>query len=211
MISPLHIDHLSLRLQRFQLDVLGERRLLWRCLFSHESQDCSTSPSQCFCSSLPVANCTDANPPTTAGLASSTTNVVASTPTPTDNTPLIAGAVGGSLLFLALVALVVFLVRRHKSAPVVARASQPSELRAANQYQAVRVNPPSVAYDVGQVERPREDDYSQLQIKPNSNYDVVNAEEPRYADPSILAPDSGPATRGIVAADTGVGTNYGRL
>jgi hypothetical protein len=149
--------------------------------------------------------------PTTADLAS--TNMVASTSTPMDNTPLIAGAVGGSLLFLAFVALVAFLVRRHKSAPVVARASQPSELRSANEYQAVRVNPPSAAYDVGQIERPREDDYSQLQIKPpsNSNYDVVDAEEPRYADPSILAPDSGPATRGIVARNTGVGTNYGRL
>jgi hypothetical protein len=122
-----------------------------------------------------------------------------------DNTPLIAGAVGGSLLSLAIVALVVFLVRRRKSAAVAARASQPS----ANEYQAVRVNHPSVAYDVGQIERPREDDYSQLQIKPPSNYGVVNAEEPRYADPSILAPDS--AMRGIVARDTGVGTNYGRL
>jgi hypothetical protein len=39
--------------------------------------------------------------------------MVASTPTPTDNTPLIAGVVVGSLLFLALVALVVFLVRRR--------------------------------------------------------------------------------------------------
>jgi hypothetical protein len=151
--------------------------------------------------------------PTTPGLSFSTTNIVAPTPTPTDNTPLIAGAVGGSLLFLALVALVVFLVRRRKSAAVVARASQPSELHSANEYQAVRVSPPSVAYDVGRLERPRGDDYSQLQIKPPSysNYDVVNAEEPQYADPSILAPDSGPATRGIVARDTGVGTNYGRL
>jgi hypothetical protein len=139
--------------------------------------------------------------------------MVASTPTPTDNTPLIAGAVGGSLLFVALVALVVFLVRRRKSAAVVARASQPSELRSANEYQAVQVSPPSAAYDVGQLERPPQDDYSQLQIKPpsSSNYGVVNAEEPRYADPSILAPDAGPATRGIVARDTGVGTNYGRL
>jgi hypothetical protein len=147
--------------------------------------------------------------PTTSDLSSSATNMVASTPTPTDNTPLIAGAVGGSLLFLALVALVVFLVRRRKSAAVDARASQPSELRSGNQYQAVRVRPPSVAYDVGQLERPPGDDYSQLQIKPNSNYDVVDAEEPRYAELSILAPDS--ATRGIVATDTGVGKNYGRL
>jgi hypothetical protein len=147
----------------------------------------------------------------TSDLSVSTTNMVASTPTPTDNTLLIAGAVVGSLLFLAVVALVVFFIRRRKSAAVVARASQPSELRSANEYQAVRVNPPSAAYDVGQIERPREDDYSQLHIKPpsNSNYGVVNAEEPRYADPSILAPDS--ATRGIVARDTGVGTNYGRL
>jgi len=122
-------------------------------------------------------------------------------------------AVVGSLLFLALVALVVFLVRRRKSAAVVARASQSSQLRSANEYQAVRVNHPSAAYDVGQIERPPEDDYSHIQINPpsSSNYGAVNAEEPRYADSSILAPDSGPATRGIVAADTGVGTNYGRL
>jgi hypothetical protein len=86
-------------------------------------------------------------------------------------------------------------------------------MRSANEYQAVRVNPPSAAYDVGQLERPPGDDYAQLQIKPpsNSNYGVVNAGEPRYADPSILVPDAGPATRGIVARDTGVGTNYGRL
>jgi hypothetical protein len=139
--------------------------------------------------------------------------MVASTSAPTDNTLLIAGAVGGSLLFLALVALVVFLVRRRKSAAVVARVSQPSQLRSANEYQAVRVSPPSAAYDVGQLERPPGDDYSHIQINPpsSSNYGVVNAGEPRYADPSILAPDSGPAARGIVAADTGVGTNYGRL
>jgi serine/threonine protein kinase len=97
---------------------------------------------------------------------------------------------------------------RPKMSAVVdelARASQPSQLRAANQYQAVRVNP-SDAYDVGQLERLPEDDYSQLHIKPpsHSNYGVVNAGEPRYADPSILA-------RGIVARDTGVATNYGRL
>jgi hypothetical protein len=41
--------------------------------------------------------------------------MVASTPAPTDNTPLIAGAVVGSLLFLALVALVVFFIRRRNS------------------------------------------------------------------------------------------------
>jgi hypothetical protein len=195
-------------------------------LYSHlNPQDCATKPSECGCSNLPIANCTTANSPTTATNApttaaattttkSTSATAIGATPTDTDNTPVIAGAVVGSLLFLALVALVVvFLVRRRKSAAVVARASQPSALRSANEYQAVRVNPPSVAYDVGQVERPPGDDYSQLQLKPpsNSNYDVVNAEEPRYADPSILAPDSGPAARGIVARDTGVGTNYGRL
>jgi hypothetical protein len=53
--------------------------------------------------------------------------MVASTPTPTDNTPLIAGAVGGSLLFLALVALVVFLVRRRNSkAGSVAATAMPA-------------------------------------------------------------------------------------
>jgi hypothetical protein len=78
--------------------------------------------------------------------------MIASTPTPTDNTPLIVGAVVGSLLFLAFGALVVFLVRRRKSAAVVARVSQPSEMRSANEYQAVRVNP-SAVYDVGQLER----------------------------------------------------------
>jgi hypothetical protein len=90
--------------------------------------------------------------------------MVASTSTPTDNTPLIAGAVVGSLVFLAVVALVVFFVRRRKSAAVVARASQSSQLRSANEYQAVRVNPPA-AYDVGRLERPPEADYSQLQLK----------------------------------------------
>jgi hypothetical protein len=128
----------------------------------------------------------------------------------TSTVAIAAGAGAAAFVVLvALVALVVFLVRRRKSSAVVARASQPSEMRSANEYQAVRVNHPSAAYDVGQIERPPQDDRSQP--PPNSNYGVVNAEEPRYADPSILAPDSGPATRGIVVGDTGVGTNYGRL
>jgi hypothetical protein len=51
--------------------------------------------------------------PTTS--LSSTTNIVASTPTSTDNTPLIVGVVVGSLLFLAVVAVIVFFFRRRKS------------------------------------------------------------------------------------------------
>jgi hypothetical protein len=134
--------------------------------------------------------------------------------TSADTSTVAIAAGAGAAAFVVLVAVGVTAVcvcRKRKSAAVVARASQPSEMRSANEYQAVRVSPPSVAYDVGQLERPPEDDYSQLQITPlsSSNYGAVNTGEPRYADPSILAPDS--ATRGIVARDTGVGTNYGRL
>jgi hypothetical protein len=65
--------------------------------------------------------------------------MVASTPTPTDNTPLIAGAVVGSLLFLALVALVVFFVRRRNSkaesaAAMPARSGENEMVNARNEY-----------------------------------------------------------------------------
>jgi hypothetical protein len=65
--------------------------------------------------------------------------MVASTPTPTDNAPLIAGVVGGSLLFLALVALVVFFVRRRNSkagsvATMPARSGDNEMVSARNEY-----------------------------------------------------------------------------
>ncbi len=84
-------------------------------VYSHpDAQDCDTAPSRCYCSNLPVANCTAAYPATTA--ATTTT-----TPTDKDNTPLIAGAVVGSLLFLAVVALVVFFFRQR-----ISKAKSPS-------------------------------------------------------------------------------------
>jgi hypothetical protein len=65
--------------------------------------------------------------------------MVASTPNSTDNTPLIVGAVVGSLLFLAVVALVVFFVRRRNSkagsaATMPARSSENDMVSARNDY-----------------------------------------------------------------------------
>jgi hypothetical protein len=65
--------------------------------------------------------------------------MVASTPTSADNTPLIVGAVVGSLLFLALVALVVFFVRRRNSkaesgASMPARSGENDMVSARNEY-----------------------------------------------------------------------------
>jgi hypothetical protein len=65
--------------------------------------------------------------------------MVASPPAPTDNTPVIAGAVVGSLLFLALVALVVFFVRRRNSkagsvATMPARSGDNDMASARNEY-----------------------------------------------------------------------------
>jgi hypothetical protein len=102
--------------------------------------------------------------------------------TSADTSTVAIAAGAGAAAFVVLVAVGVTAVcvcRKRKSAAVVARESQPSQLRSANEYQAVRINPPSVAYDVGRLERPPGDDYSQLQIKPasNNNYGVVDAEK----------------------------------
>jgi hypothetical protein len=58
------------------------------------------------------------------------------TPPTTDNTPLIVGVVVGSLLFLALVALVVFFVRRRtsKAATMPARSGENGMVTARNEY-----------------------------------------------------------------------------
>jgi hypothetical protein len=78
----------------------------------------------CLCSNLPLANCTAAYPATTTATAATTTATTTATtaiPTDKDNTPLIAGAVVGSLLFLAVVALVVFFFRQR-----ISKAKSPS-------------------------------------------------------------------------------------
>jgi hypothetical protein len=62
--------------------------------------------------------------------------MIVTPPTSTDNTPLIAGVVVGSLLFLAVIALVVFFVRRRnsKAATMPARSGENGMASARNEY-----------------------------------------------------------------------------
>jgi hypothetical protein len=92
----------------------------------------------------------------TAGLSSSTTtNMVANFPTSTDNTPLIAGVVVGSLLFLAVVGVVIFVVlkrlkrRRHGSQEQELR--QPPASEPQPQYGQISIIPAPGEYDQGRL------------------------------------------------------------
>ena len=124
-------------------------------------------------------------------------NASLATPTPglPDNTALIAGAVGGSIGFLLLLALIVFLVVRSRR-----NTKQPSP--AANPAQKQYDQIPSAEYNVGAFD------------KPGGDYGVLpNQKNDRYSDPAIL---SSPANDGYVemrvsgirVQHTGVGTNY---
>jgi hypothetical protein len=116
--------------------------------------------------------------PTTTGLLSSTTNMVASTPTPADNTPLIVGVVVGSLLFLALVALVVFFVRRRNSkaesvAAMPARSGDNDMVSARNDYGQL----PGVKMygDVADVRAIPANNYGNLKLSPKAAYDAPDS------------------------------------
>jgi hypothetical protein len=106
--------------------------------------------------------------------------MVASTPAPTDNTPLIVGAVVGSLLFLALVALVVFFVRRRNSkAGSVAATAMPARsgenmVRARNEYGQL----PGVANAYGDVADVRSipaNSYGNVNASPKAEYDAPDS------------------------------------
>jgi hypothetical protein len=104
--------------------------------------------------------------------------MVASTPTPTDNTPLIAGAVVGSLLFLALVALVVFFVRRRNSkagsvAAMPARSGDNDMVSARNEYGQL---PGVKTYgDVADVRATAANSYGNVNASPKAEYDAPDS------------------------------------
>jgi hypothetical protein len=106
--------------------------------------------------------------------------MVAPTPTPTDNTPLIAGAVGGSLLFLALVALVVFFVRRRNSkagasaaTAMPARSGENDMVSARNEYGQL---PGVKTYDdIADVRATAANSYGNVNVSPKAKYDAPDS------------------------------------
>jgi hypothetical protein len=103
--------------------------------------------------------------------------MVASTPTPTDNTPLIAGAVGGSLLFLVVVALVVFFVRRRNSkaesvATMPARSGENEMVSARNEYGQL---PGVKTYDDVADVRATINNYDNVKLSPKAEYDAPDS------------------------------------
>jgi hypothetical protein len=104
--------------------------------------------------------------------------MVASTPTPTDNTPVIAGAVVGSLLFLALVALVIFFVRRRNSkAGSVAATAMPARsemLSARNEYGQLPGSAKTYD-DVADVRAIPANNYGNVNVSPKTEYDAPDS------------------------------------
>jgi hypothetical protein len=107
--------------------------------------------------------------------------MVALTPTPTVNTPLIAGAVGGSLLFLALVALVVFFVRRRNSkagasatTAMPARSGENDMVSARNEYGQLPGSAKTYG-DVADVRVIPANSYGNVKVSPKAEYDAPDS------------------------------------
>jgi hypothetical protein len=100
-------------------------------------------------------------------------------PTSTDNTPLIVGVVVGSLLFLALVALVVFFVCRRKSkaksvAAMPARSGGNEMVSARNEYGQL----PGIAKtydDAADVRAIPVNSYGNVNVSPKGEYDAPDS------------------------------------
>ena len=99
-------------------------------------------------------------------------------PTSTDNTPLIVGVVVGSLLFLAIVALVVFLVRRRKSkdesvATMPARSGDNGMVSARNDYGQL---PGAKTYDdAADVRAIAANSYGNVNVSSKAEYDAPDS------------------------------------
>jgi hypothetical protein len=95
-------------------------------------------------------------------------------PTSADNTPLIVGVVVGSLLFLAVVALVVFLLKRRRARKPLAKKPAAAEMKPQPQsnYAAINVAP-APDYNRGRL------DSNDDQPAP-SNYAVIPAKSSDY-------------------------------
>jgi hypothetical protein len=96
-------------------------------------------------------------------------------PTSTDNTPLIVGVVVGSLLFLAVVALVVFFVRRRnsKAESVAAMPAQPGMASARNEYGQL---PGAKTYDdAADVRAIAANSYGNVNVSPKGEYDAPDS------------------------------------
>jgi hypothetical protein len=104
--------------------------------------------------------------------------MIVTPPTSTDNTPLIAGVVVGSLLFLALVALIVFFVRRRNSkagsvAAMPARSGDYGMVSARNEYGQL---PGAKPYgDVADVRAIPLNSYGNVNVSPKGEYDAPDS------------------------------------
>jgi hypothetical protein len=104
--------------------------------------------------------------------------MIVTPPTSTDNTPLIVGVVVGSLLFLAVVALVVFFVRRRNSkaesvAAMPARSGENGMVGARNEYGQL---PGVKTYgDVADVRAVPANSYGNVNVSPKGEYDAPDS------------------------------------
>jgi hypothetical protein len=101
--------------------------------------------------------------------------MIVTPPTSTDNTPLIAGVVVGSLLFLAVIALVVFFVRRRnsKAATMPARSGENGMASARNEYGQL---PGAKTYDdAADVRAIAANSYGNVNVSPKGEYDAPDS------------------------------------
>ncbi len=111
------------------------------------------------------------------------------------------------LLIVALGVFMAYKCRQKQTAQSAVREIVPVAI--GSHYQAVEVKSPTT-YDVGNVDRDRGNDYAMLHLGPPSN--STNGVAPkRLAERRGQPVTRASNTHGIVAGNTGVGTDYGQL
>ena len=165
----------------------------------------SSSPSSTVGSSVASS--------TTAATATTTSLTDPASPTPSAiSVPLIAGAVGGSVAFLALIAVAVFVCRSRKRKAAPAANNQPDN------YAQIQLGPkPNDEYNAGDISltqgnygnaQPVVYDAGAISV-PQGNYDrVPNKKNDGYVDLALKRADDPSAKPGIRVLQTGVGTDY---